>query len=82
MVTEIVEAVLIGSGPHVNQVLLKETATSEEQGEFVRPVLDPIGDVIGLRESALFRRGNLEVVVISIFSVDEEKGVLETLVYR
>ena len=45
-------------------------------------MLDAIGGVVCLREAALLRRGHLKVVVIPIFSVDKEKGVLEAFVHR
>jgi len=47
----VVEMVLIGGHPHVDQVPLEEMAASEEQRKLVPPVLNTIGDIIRWRES-------------------------------
>ena len=44
-------------------------------------MLNTVGDIICWRESALLRRGHLKVVVIPVFVMDEEKGILEAFVH-
>jgi hypothetical protein len=82
VMTKVVEAILVGCSPHVNQVLLEETASTEQEREFIRPVLNTVRNIISLREAVFFRGGHLEIIVVSIFSVYEEERILKTLIHR
>lgn len=71
-VAKVVEMDILGSRPHIDPVLLEETAASEG-GNLMLPMPNAIGNAIGQRKSAVFQREHLEVVV----PVYEREGILE-----